>query len=266
MTVFALCAAMAPPAAAAEVNMYDGQWHYQLTPYGWFPSISGDLDFTLPSGGGGSPSVKVNPSSYLKDLQFAAMFYAEARKGSFALFTDVVYADIASLKSTVHELRGPNGRISLPVNVDVNVGVKELVWTAGAQYTLIRNETFSLDALAGVRYGSIKSSLDANSSIAGSGYGFSNGTTQKVNLWDGIVGVQGKLLLGDDKKWFVPYELDIGAGSNNWVWNGIIGIGYRFDWGNVLVAYRNLDYRMTGDELVQNLQMSGPAIGLSLQW
>jgi hypothetical protein len=29
-------------AVAAKVDRYDGQWHYSLTPYAWFPNIESD--------------------------------------------------------------------------------------------------------------------------------------------------------------------------------------------------------------------------------
>jgi hypothetical protein len=258
-----LAAAAFAPAHAGEVDMYDGQWRYNLTPYGWFPSIKGEFRFSAP---GGNPSVETDPSSYLKDLQFAGMLWGEARKGHFTIFTDIVYADVAGLKSTVRELRGPGGAASIPINVDVDVGVKSLVWTAGGGYTVVRDKSFTLDVLAGVRYGGIESTLGANASGVYGNYGVSRGTTQKVDLWDGIVGVQGRLTLDADGRWYVPYEVDIGAGSNNLTWNGILGVGYRFDWGSLVVAYRNLSYRMDGDGLVQSMDLSGPAIGATFRW
>ena len=48
-------------ASAAEVNMYDGQWHYDLYVYGWLPAITTDLNFTLRNGATVSPSVTVKP-------------------------------------------------------------------------------------------------------------------------------------------------------------------------------------------------------------
>jgi hypothetical protein len=255
--------ALALPAVAAEPDAYDGQWRFGVTPYGWFPGIKGDLRFTAP---GGNPSVNINPDNYLTDLQFAGMLAASARKGNFALFTDIVYVDLASLSSRVRDLRGPGG-ITIPVNVDVNVGIKALVWTAGGSYTVVRNGSMTLDVLAGARYAGIDASLGADGSGRFDVFSFSRGTTQKVDLWDGIVGVQGAINLGADGKWYVPYELDVGAGSNNWTWNGILGVGYRFGWGDVIVAWRTLQYRMSNDDsLVQNLQLSGPAVGARFSW
>ena len=51
-------------ASAAGVDMYDGQWHYSLTPYAWFPNIRQTLQFNTPLGGGKAVEVEVKPDSY----------------------------------------------------------------------------------------------------------------------------------------------------------------------------------------------------------
>jgi hypothetical protein len=60
-------------AVGAGVDMYDGQWHYSLTPYAWFPNISQTLQFNTPLGGGKTVEVEVKPDSYLSSLEFALM-------------------------------------------------------------------------------------------------------------------------------------------------------------------------------------------------
>ena len=252
------------PAVAADFNPDDTQWRFAVTPYGWFPSISGDLRFTAP---GGNPRVDIDPDNYLSNLQFAGMLAAEIRKGRFSIWNDLVYVDLSSLTSKVKEVTLPGGRVTVPVNADLNVGIKSLIWTGAVSYTVVHQPRFSLDVMGGVRYGGIKASLDANASGPLGQYGFSRGTTQKVDLWDGIVGVRGSATLTQDGKWYVPYELDVGAGSNNKTLNGIVGVGYRFGWGDVIAAWRYLSFRMDGDDaLVQDLQLSGPAIGLRFGW
>jgi hypothetical protein len=89
---------------------------------------------------------------------------------------------------------------------------------------------------------------------------------QTKTLTQGVFGVQGHLRLSDDGKWTMPYEVDGRVGSNSSGWNGIIGIGYSFDWGNLLLAYRNLYYSMNDDKLLQGIRMAGPALGASFRW
>ena len=65
-------------ASGAGVDLYDGQWHYSLTPYAWFPNISQTLQFTTPLGGGKTVEVEVEPDRYLSNLEFALMGTFEA--------------------------------------------------------------------------------------------------------------------------------------------------------------------------------------------
>ena len=52
----------------------------------------------------------------------------------------------------------------------------------------------------------------------------SGGSSNKLNVWDGIVGVRGAVSLGDSGDWFLPYYLDIGVGNySNWIWQGWTG-------------------------------------------
>ena len=57
---------LAAGSASAGVDLYDGQWHYSLTPYAWFPNISQTLQFNTPLGGGKTVEVEVKPDSYLE--------------------------------------------------------------------------------------------------------------------------------------------------------------------------------------------------------
>ena len=73
---------IAVPGASAQSMDLSEKWEFGITPYAWFPSIHGTLNFDVPAGSSGSPEVKINPSSYLSDLQFAGMVAGTARKGA----------------------------------------------------------------------------------------------------------------------------------------------------------------------------------------
>jgi hypothetical protein len=252
-------------AASEDLNMYDGQWRFGLTPYGWFPSVHGNLNINLPSGST-SADVQINPSSYLSNLQFAGMLTGQARNGDFAVVYDVIIADLSGHNSKVRTLHGPNGDIELPIDANVNSKLDSGIYTLGGSYTLAHSAQGSIDVFAGVRYADLRAS--ANWSLSGpiGIFARSGSVGQTVNLTDGIVGVQGHVRLSDDGKWYVPYELDGGAGSNNKSWNGLVGVGYRFDWGDLVLAYRNLYYSMNDDRLIQNTRLTGPAVGASFRW
>ena len=254
-------------ASAAGVDRYDGQWHYSLTPYAWFPNISQTLQLTTPLGGGKSVEVEVKPDSYLSSLEFALMGTFEARKGDWALAMDLVYNDFGDQKGEVKTVRGPRGNESLPLDVNLNVDIQALVWTGIGSYTVARSSAGTLDVFGGVRYLGLETSTDLGFSGPDGVLGRSGGGSDRLNVWDGIVGVRGEAQLGDSGDWFLPYYLDIGAGNySNWTWQGWAGVGYRFDWGDVMLVYRNLSYSTTGDESLEDLRMAGPALGATFRW
>lgn len=254
-------------ASGAGVDMYDGQWHYSLTPYAWFPNIYQTSQFTTPLGGGKTVEIEVEPDSYLSNLEFALMGTFEARKGDWALAMDLVYNDFSGERGKIKTVRGPGGNLALPIDVNLNVDIQALVWTGIGSYTVARSAAGTLDVFGGVRYLGLETSTDLNFSGPDGVLGRSGGNSEKINVWDGIVGVRGEVRLGDGDDWFLPYYLDIGAGNySNWTWQGWTGIGYRFDWGDLVLAYRNLSYSTTGDEIVEDLRMAGPALGATFRW
>jgi hypothetical protein len=254
-------------ASAADVDMYDGQWRYSLTPYAWFPNINQTLQINTRLGGGKTVNVEVKPDSYLSDLDFALMGTFEARKGDWALAMDLIYNDFSDEQGKIRTVQGPGGNESLPIDTNVNVDIKVLIWQGIGSYTVVRNASGTLDMFGGVRYLGLETSTDLSFSGPNGVLGRSGGSSDKINVWDGIVGVRGAVNLGENRDWFLPYYLDIGAGNySNWTWQGWAGVGYRFDWGDLVLAYRNLSYSTTGDEVLQDMRLSGPALGATFRW
>ncbi|HEY1461693.1 MAG TPA: hypothetical protein VGH59_16755 [Casimicrobiaceae bacterium] len=258
---------IASPGASAQSMDLGDKWEFGITPYGWFPSVHGTLNFDIPPGSSAGPEVKINPSGYLSDLQFAAMVAGTARKGAWGVFYDLVYADLSGLKSEVRDVRGPNGKVSLPVTTDVNTGLRSGIVSVTGTYTILRNPSAQLDVIGGLRYAGLKTSVDWNFEGPIGLLGRSGSASKTINLTDGIIGVLGKVRLGDDGKWYVPFELDVGGGNkSNVTSNGIIGIGYQYSWGDLVLAYRYLYYDMGNDGAIHNMSLAGPALGASFRW
>ncbi|MDZ7622413.1 MAG: hypothetical protein U5O69_08655 [Candidatus Competibacteraceae bacterium] len=254
-------------ATAAGVDMYDGQWHYSLTPYAWFPNINQTLQINTRLGGGKTVNVEVKPDSYLSNLDFALMGAFEARKGDWALAMDLIYNDFSGQEGKIKTVRGPLGNESLPIDTNVNVDIQAFIWQGIGSYTLARSTAGTLDVFGGVRYLGLETSTDLSFSGPEGILGRSGGNSERLNVWDGIIGVRGAVQLGDSGDWFMPYYLDVGAGNySNWTWQGWTGVGYRFDWGDVMLVYRNLSYSTTGDEILEDLRMAGPALGATFRW
>ncbi len=81
--------------------------------------------------------------------------------------------------------------------------------------------------------------------------------------WDAIAGFKGQISFGDTA-WFMPYYFDIGFGDSDLTWQALLGIAYRFDWGNVNLSIRSLSYEF--DEADADLRFTGPALGVSFVW
>ena len=258
---------LASGSASAGVDMYNGQWHYSLTPYAWFPNIYQTFQLDTPLGGGKTVDIEVKPDSYLSNLDFTLMGTFEARKGDWALAMDLVYNDFSGEQGKIKTVRGPGGNLALPLDVNVNADIKTLIWEGIGSYTVARSPSGTLDVFGGVRYLGLKTTTDLSFSGPDGVLGRSGGHSNKINVWDGIVGVRGEMRVSDDGDWFLPYYLDLGAGNySNWTWQGWTGIGYRFDWGDVVLAYRNLYYSTGGDEIVEDLRLAGPALGVTFRW
>ena len=265
--------AISLPAYAGEPAPAD-KWTFALRPYLWAPSISGTLKYDVPPSGGGGASVDL--SSYvLENLNMALMLSAEARKGDWAVLTDVVYLDVESDESKVKSVSftGPGGRFEVSAGADVGTKVKltGFEWELAGAYTVARGGKSTLDVLAGFRYLGIEAKTDwkisgsITDNVSGRTFASSGSTSDRVDLWDGIVGVRGTVGLGDSR-WAIPYYLDVGTGSSALTWQGMAGVEYRYHWGELQLLYRYLYYDLKGDKLLQNVSFGGPAIGVNFRF
>jgi hypothetical protein len=256
---------LAGPAAAQTSSQPGDSWQFSLTPYIWLPNIHGTLNFNTPPGAAGSPTTEVGADDYLKNLDMALMLTGEARKGAWAIFTDVIYLDFSNESAAVRTVSGPGGIVQVPVNAGTQAGLKGLVWELAASYTVSRSNTATVEVLGGFRYLGLEATV--NWQLAGSIGLFpqSGSFSQKEDLWDAIVGVRGRVKLGSGN-WFVPWYLDAGTGSSALTWQAMAGIGHSFKWGDLLLAYRHLSYDQDNGKLVQDMRFSGPALGATFRF
>jgi hypothetical protein len=261
--------AISLPAYAGEPAPGD-KWTFAVRPYLWAPGISGTLKYDIPPKGDGASNVDF--SSYiLQNLNFALMLSAEARKGEWSVLTDVVYLDVESGDAKVKSgsLAGPGGRIELSAvaNLETKATLSGVLWELAGAYTVARGGNSSLDVLAGFRLLNIKAETDwlLSGSIVDNVFARSGGISQSETLWDGIIGVRGRIGLGDSK-WGIPYYLDVGTGSSAITWQGVAGIDYRYSWGDLQLMYRYTYYDMKADKLLQNVSLGGPAVGVNFRF
>jgi hypothetical protein len=220
-----------------------GKWTFAVRPYLWAPGISGTLKYDIPPTGDGAANVDF-ASYILQNLNFALMLTAEARKGDWSVLTDVVYLDVESSDSNVKSVSfaGPGGRVEIFAGADLGTTVKlsGVLWELAGACTVARGGNSSLDVLAGFRYLGIEAKTDwqlsgsITDNVSGGGGTFarSGSASSRVDLWDAIVGIRGTVGLGDSR-WAIPYYLDVGTGDSALTWQGVAGIEYRYDWGDL---------------------------------
>lgn len=239
---------------AASDNSYDGNWHFSLTPYLWLPSTSGDLNFGIPNGTAGT--------ELLDSLNFAFMGAVDARKGRWSGFSDFVYLDVSGSKARVKTISGPGGALETPVNLDTKVGISGFVWTSAIGYSIYHSNTMTADVFAGFRALSISPSLDWDFAAGTLLLPRSGHLSQDQDLWDGIIGMRGRLSF-PDSNWYIPYYGDIGTGESNFTGQVMTGAGYSFSWADMSLVYRYLYYESGQGKLIQSASFHGFALGLT---
>ena len=257
----AILVAVTPPASAAE-DVFDGKWHFALTPYLWLPDMSGTVTYQNPLGTGGSLSAAAEPTGYLQSLDFAAMFAAEARKGDVLIFTDYIYLHLSGHDAAVQSVTGPGGDVHIPINESGSWSAVANVWTLAGGFSIVHNSGGFLDVFGGMRLLNFSGSVSWSFAAPVGALSSSGSVSATDNIWDAIVGLKGQVRLGESS-WFMPYYADIGGASSNWTWQAALGVGYHLDWGDAVFLVRSLSYNVN-DKL--DLRMTGPVFGVTFKF
>lgn len=252
--------ALAAPFAVHAQTASDG-WQWQAAMYGYFPQLGGTTQF--PSGAGG-PDIDVPADKLIDHLKFAFMATLGGKKGKWGFWTDVFYTDVGGSKNGTRDFSIPGYDLPASVNGNFSLDVKTTLWTLAGTYELGKSPDYTLDLLAGTRLADMNQNLDwtINGDITGIPLPGRSGTkTLDISNWDAIVGLKGMAYIGGDRKWFLPYYVDVGGGQSKFTWQFNAGIGYQFGWGALVASWRYIDYEMKSDEPIQSLNFNGPLIG-----
>jgi hypothetical protein len=233
-----------------------------VTPYLWLPRVDASMRYETPGSGGSS----VDLSNLLQHLNAALFLSGEARKGRWGMAADLVFVDFQKAGSNVSTVTGPGGENEVPVNSGTTTSLTGYMVSVTGNYSLMRSPDAKLDLLAGLRCTHIGTTLDWSfSTSVDSLPGRSGSVGQGVDLWDGVVGFRGNARFGGGK-WFVPYYLDAGAGTSKFTWQALLGIGYSFSWGDLLLVYRYLSFEQGAEQPLERLSFSGPALGATFRF
>lgn len=259
-----IVASNAQAADSLPVQGGSTQWQFAVAPYLWLPNVSGTLRFSLPGGGA---DASTGPYDYLQNLKFAFMLQGEARKGDWSILADTIYLNFGRHGSSVNATSGLFGPRESQRSFETTF--RGTLIQLGGGRTLMRQSWGNVDAIVGMRYLGVKATLDASATRT-------NGTevsqspetsvSQVQNIFNGIVGVRGRLMIAGDGRWYVPFYIDAGAGSSKFTWQAMTGVGYAMTWGDVSVTYRYLAFYGSGDQLVQTLRFNGPSLNMTFRF
>ena len=258
-----ILAALTPLPSRAEPVA--DQWQWGATVYLWLPTLEGDTSFP-PNGGG--PSIDVS-ADILDSLNFVFMGAFEGRKGPWALATDVIYLDLGNSSDATRDFG--IGRIDIPASVsaDLRLDVEGWVWTVLGSYEVLRQDNFTMDALAGTRVLNLREDLHwaFNGDISSLPLpGRTGAGHEEATQWDAIVGLKGRATFGAERSWYIPYYVDIGAGDSDLTWQAMLGLGYSFGSIGVTGVWRHLEYDIGNDSQIQGIKFDGPALGITFRF
>lgn len=232
-------------------------WEFAVNPYVWFLFLDGDITVK-----GQTQRASVKFGDIFKDINFAVMVEAEARKGRVGGFVNTIFGALGDDKT----VQG----VKLDVSVDL------LYVGFGAYYRLgpwaledapgENGATLTVDPYVGGRYTYIDTKVD----VVGI-------ETIKDNVdWiDPILGV--RTLWDLSERWSIDAAADIGgfgAGSD-FTWHAFGLIGYRFNLfgerdARVLVGYRALyqDYEKGSgaSKFEWDVTVHGPVMALNIEF
>jgi len=182
----------------------------------------------------------------------------QARKGRWSILTDVLYLDLSADKQL--DLIPPIGGDIINVTTDASTNVKGLILHLGGGYNLYNRENTTADFIFGARYLDLSMDLNLAFDLGVPDLNPTLALSESGDAWDAFIGFKGNISLGD--RWFIPYYADIGTGDSDFTWQATTGIAYKAaDWADIVLVYRYLAWDLGGD-IIDDINISGPALGV----
>jgi len=265
---FLLCALAAVLPLTAQAQDSGDSLEWRATIYGWLPDLSGTTNF--PTGpGGDAPEISVGVDSILDNLEMTFMGTLAFNKGKWGMATDLLYLDLGNTQKNVQDFDLGPGGVPSSVELKATMDLKAYLWTIAGTYRLHTGENAFADLYVGARMLDMDQELswDFSGDIGELPLPGRRGSSElSVTNWDYIVGLKGIRGFGSSGNWFIPWQLDIGAGDSDFVWQAMAGVGYSFNWGGMFLNYRYLDYDNGSENPVESLTLSGPEVGVVFEW
>jgi hypothetical protein len=265
------------PTTATQPAPNASGWSFDLTPYVWFATLNTGLNLNLPPALGGTVSTdtSVGFGQVLSHLNFAAMVAADARYDRFSVLTDFIYLNMGGVGSQIKSVNFPNQpQIPISNSVQGSVGLRlsAPIWTLAGGYTVAQGDWGNFDAIVGFRYLGLNATVNYSLALTltgprgnGATFGGVGGVSGSVDIWNGIAGFRGRILV-NNTGFFIPYYFDIGAGGSNLTWQIASGVGYQTRYADLSLTYRYLTFEQGGSAMLQNLSSRGPILAATFRF
>ena len=236
--------------SAQDLETSGDEWQHALAIYGWGAGIGGHT--------ARGTSVDVPFNKLWDNLSLGFMGAYQARKGKWSIMTEVIYLDLSAKKAL--DLIPPIGGDIINVTTDVDADVEGLIFHLGGGYNLYDSESVRTDFIFGARYLDLSTDLLFTFNLGPPDLELELPLSGSGNVWDAYIGLMGNISLAD--RWFIPYYVDIGAGDSDFTWQAMAGVGFKAaDWVDIALVYRYLEWDL-GADLVDDINFSGPALGV----
>lgn len=249
MRTIGLLALLAATAGLAAAHAED-DWTFSVTPYVWIAFPTGDV--ALASGRGGSrPTINPDVQVNFDDIGLSGAFTgsADVRYGKFGVLGDLTYYEVEADKDiAAGPLPDADGKVTISGAKGMIVGY----WRA------YETDRASVDLLGGAHY----LGIDADVAVSTPNRRIDFGA--KEDLWDPVIGVRGKTLIGEH---FGVIGLASVGGfgvSSESLYEVQAYLSYQFN--DLLTAeagYRFYSTKWEGDRIDYDASFSGPLIGLT---
>jgi hypothetical protein len=217
----------------------DQGWHVDIDPYLWFAGIDGTVGAL-----GHESSVHVSASDVLSDFNAGLMVAVETRYNRIVMPVDFMWVRLKDSKG-------------IPITDDVasvHVKINEDLFTPKIGYRLVSKERFKMDALVGIRYWHLGTTLTLQPQIANGYYGAAN--------WvDAVQGMRFQGLL--TRNVLLTVGGDAGAGGSRLDYQVVGLLGYKIKRVTIQGGWRYLViHKAPGENAFVDMAMTGVIVGV----
>ena len=221
--------------AISPIPQVADEWRFSVSPYAWLPWVN----TTSSAGDAGSKNVDLSLNNIISNIKSGVMIAGEAHYGRWGVTAD--FANAVVSKSSGFNYKGdPAYKFG-----DKGILQASLLNFMGS-YTAFNSQDTYVDALLGVRWISLTTTIDLN--LVGTPLKVSYGSPASATY--GVVGVNSRYRIMNSN-WYVPLYADAGTagGPNHFTWQASTGVGVALSkMVDVSFTYRAIGFDIkTGD-------------------